>query len=50
MLDRKNFEKPEIESLESLCYTGMPEWFVDRGVDRTTKTEVCENNWVRRIT
>ena len=53
MLDRKIKKKAERESPENVCYTSMPVWSGDGGVDRTTTTtttEVCENNWVRRIT
>ena len=33
---QKNFKKAERESPESMCYTGMPVWSGDSGVDRTT--------------
>ena len=33
---QKFFEKAEKESPESLCYTSMPAWSGDSGVDRTT--------------
>ena len=51
MLEKK-FKKAERESPENMCYTSMPVWSGDSGVDRTTTTklQVCENNWVRRIT
>ena len=41
MLDRKNKKKAERESPENVCYTSMPVWPGDSGVDRTTKTEAA---------
>ena len=38
MLDNKNSKKPERESPENVCYTGMPVLSGDSGVDRTTTT------------
>ena len=36
-----NFVKAERESPESVCYTGMPLWSGDSGVDITTTTEAA---------
>ena len=33
---QKHFKKAERESLESMCYTGMPVWSGDSGNDITT--------------
>ena len=33
---QKNFKKAEMESPENMCYTSMPVWSGDSGVDRTT--------------
>ena len=36
-----NFVKAERESPESVCYTSMPVWSGDSGIDRTTTTEAA---------
>ena len=36
-------KKAERESPESVCYTGMPVWSGDSGVDRTTTTEAASS-------
>ena len=41
MLERKNSKKAERESPESVCYTGMPVWSGDSGVDRTATEAAC---------
>ena len=38
---QKNVDKAEMESPESMCYTGMPELSEDSGFDRTTATEAA---------
>ena len=38
---QKNFDKAERESPENVCYTSMPVWSGDSGVDRTTTTEAA---------
>ena len=38
---QKNFKKAERESPENMCYTSMPVWSGDSGVDRTTTTEAA---------
>ena len=35
---QKRFEKAERESPECACYTDMPVWSGDSGIDRTTTT------------
>ena len=40
MLDRKK-KKADKESPENMCYTSMPIWSGDSGVDRTTTTEAA---------
>ena len=41
MLDRKKIKKAERESPENVCYTSMPVWSGDSGIDRTTTTEAA---------
>ena len=38
---QKHFEKAERESPENVCYTSMPVWSGDRGVDRTTTIQAA---------
>ena len=38
---QKQFEKAERESPENVCYTSMPVWSEDRGVDRTKTAEAA---------
>ena len=35
-IGHKNFKKAERESPENMCYTSMPVWSGDSGIDRTT--------------
>ena len=47
---QKNFEKAERESPENVCYTSLYGRETVALTEQQQQLQVCENNWVRRIT